>query len=253
MQKKYSILILLFSSIGMLSCSKLRESKELPCNVNETKSVIEDVEEIYPKEISEGSLENIEDFLPNGWTQVAIAYGDLDGVDGDEAVVIYNTATLGEDELGYIRHLAIYKKNEMYWELWHQNGTVLLDSQVGGVLGDPFNGINISDKTLNINHFGGSAEKWGYHHSYQFQDGDWYLIKIGYSFGSGSAGYNLELNLIDGSYNLSDYETQYNEDGSEGDFEENNEEGVLEISPIRMDDIKIGKNNLFLGNHTIYY
>jgi hypothetical protein len=52
----------------------------------------------------------------------------------------------------------------------------ILCKQCGGVFGDPFESLASTRKTLRISHYGGSNDRWGCRHIFQYRDGDWFLI-----------------------------------------------------------------------------
>lgn len=55
-----------------------------------------------------------------------------------------------------------------------QNGSLIGDSNSGGVYGDPYSGMEISSGKLTISVYGGSSSRWGY--SYQFSYGQQSLV-----------------------------------------------------------------------------
>ncbi len=125
---------------------------------------------------------SLDDFTPRYWRAIDKAYGDLDGENGDEAIIVYNVPT--SDKGAFDRCLAIFRKENNSWILWHQTNSPIMDNQSGGVWGDPFSGVKIEKRAIVIEHFGGSRQKWQYIHRYRFQDNDWYLIGAS---GSGGA------------------------------------------------------------------
>lgn len=137
-----------------------------------------DFEEI----IKQQTAPNLEDFTPKYWTLVATALGDLDNVPGDEAAVVYKTPVTGES--GYKHCLAVFKKANGRWQLWHQTTAPLLEDQAGGMMGNPFESIKIERRAVVIAHFGGSRDKWSYTHRYRFQNNNWYLIGANINYGA---------------------------------------------------------------------
>lgn len=138
----------------------------------------------FSRSISLKQSNALKNFTPEFWTVKETAYGDLDG-DGDEdAAIVYETP-MGEEDSGYDQYLAIFKKNDAgSWQIWHQTSAPLLSTEGGGMMGNPFDGIEIERKAIVIHHFGGSRDKWNYTHRYRFQDNDWYLIGATAGFGA---------------------------------------------------------------------
>jgi len=53
---------------------------------------------------------------------------------------------------------------------------VVLGKNDGGMMGDPFQGLDIQKGVLSVDHAGGSARRWGTTEKFRFQQGDFYLI-----------------------------------------------------------------------------
>ena len=102
--------------------------------------------------------------------------GDLDNDGVSEKVIVYDTEK--EIDLGTERKICIYKNNNNTWEIWKKSVSVILGSEQGGMMGDPYEGISIEKNCIVIKHFGGSRSKWGYVHSYTYQNGDFRLIAV---------------------------------------------------------------------------
>lgn len=109
-------------------------------------------------------------------------YQILDSISGDlsfdsikELVVVYNTAPDTSDN-GVERELIIYKKSNLGWEIWKRSMQALYHSKGGGMMGDPYAGIEIKNNTLRISHYGGSGAKWSNTDTYRFQNSEFYLI-----------------------------------------------------------------------------
>lgn len=120
--------------------------------------------------------------VPADYTLLAQTKGDLDRDGQAEWVSVWDTGV--EGELGTAREVRIYRKAQQQWALWHRSQGAVLSSQHGGMMGDPFVGIEIKNQALVIDHFGGSRHKWSYTHRYRWQQGDWYLIGATVNFGA---------------------------------------------------------------------
>lgn len=105
---------------------------------------------------------------------LATTHGDLDNDGQPEKVSVFDNGT--DAGMGTEREIHIYKKNENTWKLWHKSIGAVMPSSAGGMMGDPFESIQIKNRALVIKHFGGSRDKWEYTHRYRWQDNDWYLI-----------------------------------------------------------------------------
>lgn len=129
----------------------------------------------YPKTIS-NELE-IESNLPQGYEMIGSTYGDLNKDEMmDLALIVADTR---EDvEFDTPVYLGIYFKNAKgSYDLNVVSTTAVLCMKCGGVMGNPFAGIEITPKgILQIHHYGGSVERWGYVDKYRYQNGAFHLI-----------------------------------------------------------------------------
>ncbi|MDQ0593531.1 hypothetical protein QFZ37_001900 [Chryseobacterium ginsenosidimutans] len=124
------------------------------------------------------------EFQPKGSTIIETVDGDLDGDKIPEKVIIYNT--VDEGELGKIREIQILKKTNGKWTMLEKSRNAVLESNGGGMMGDPYQNMQIKKGILEITQAGGSSWKWGYTDKYRFQNGHFELI--GYSSESGRPG-----------------------------------------------------------------
>lgn len=115
--------------------------------------------------------------IPVGPEVIAEVEGDLDKDGIAEKVVVLNTNDT--TDFGIVREIKLFKQSEKKWTLWRSSKNAILKSEEGGMMGDPFAGIDIKDGILLISHFGGSSWKWSYTDKYRFQNNEFQLI--GYS------------------------------------------------------------------------
>lgn len=61
-----------------------------------------------------------------------------------------------------------------------RNDKVVYCRSCGGMMGDPFNSIEVGKNTFTINHYGGSAWRWtsSYKFNYSRRDDSWQLVKV---------------------------------------------------------------------------
>lgn len=142
------------------------------------------------------------------------AAGDLDKDGIPEKAVVYNTSR--HSDSGYVRVLHIYKQKHGNWELWQKSESAILKSEEGGMMGDPFESLEIQNGILKIYHSGGSSWKWSEQHKYRFQNGDVYLIGVTSTNGKpceywASFDYNL---LVGKAVYIKEFEN-CNEDGEQ--------------------------------------
>ncbi|CAN5380542.1 hypothetical protein BH11BAC3_BH11BAC3_02210 [soil metagenome] len=138
-----------------------------------------------------------QDALPEGYQIIAEKTGDLDRDGIKEKVIVYNTPDTTED--GIVRELCIFKINNSQWKLWKKTKNAILKSQEGGMMGDPFEGIEIVDGVLIISVSGGSSWKWSHQDKYRYQNNEFRLI--GYTSHSGKIceyWEDVDFNLVTG-------------------------------------------------------
>ena len=118
--------------------------------------------------------------IPQNYTVVDTIKGDLDKDGIAELVVAYNTQPESKDIFESVpRELIIYKKDYNKWSVWRKSQQALYGSKDGGMMGDPFEKIEIKNGILHVSQNGGSTWKWGHTDKYRYQEGEFYLI--GYS------------------------------------------------------------------------
>jgi hypothetical protein len=122
--------------------------------------------------------------VPPNYSVVDNVPGDLDQDGIAELVVAYNTEKESEDASESVpRELIIYKKEHDGWVIWKRSGQALYGSRDGGMMGDPFEDIQIENGVLSVSQSGGSSWKWGHTDKYRYQDGAFYLIGYSSSYG----------------------------------------------------------------------
>lgn len=118
---------------------------------------------------------------PVGYERLEEKTGDLDKDGVEEMVIIYNFPKAEEE--AFARDIHIYKQDESGWSLLESSKSAIMGSDDGGMMGDPYVGFDIKNGILLIEHFGGSAWRWGHTDKYRFQKGAFELI--GYTGGHG--------------------------------------------------------------------
>lgn len=114
---------------------------------------------------------------PGGYELIAEQAGDLDKDGISEKVLVFNTTD--STEFGYVREIIILKQLKGQWTEWRKSKKAILKSREGGMMGEPFEGIEIKNGILIISFSGGSSWKWSHQDKYRFQNNEFELI--GYS------------------------------------------------------------------------
>lgn len=139
----------------------------------------------YPQLPQAGS--SLQDWVPAGWSILAQAEGDLtkDGV-ADIAAVIERAEPADHvpgcdrwrNQSGAApRMLIVLTANGSGgFQLSAENRTIVLRADEGGIMGDPFASLEILRGTVVLQHYGGSAWRWGHTYRFRQQDRGWFLI-----------------------------------------------------------------------------
>ena len=108
-------------------------------------------------------------------SEISEALGDLDGDSVDERVVVWQDSDLH-------RVLQIFKKDSANkWIKWQEFSNVIMNSDDGGAMGDPFEGLEIKNRVIIINHSGGGGRfEWSCAYKYRLdlKDKIWKLIGV---------------------------------------------------------------------------
>ena len=137
-----------------------------------------------------------EHVAPKGYVMLEET-GDLDKDGIPEKAIVYNTTDSSED--GIEREIFILKKVGEKWNVWKRSTHAILKSNQGGMMGDPFLGIEIKNRLLIVSLAGGSSWKWSHEDKYRFQNNEFELI--GYTSNAGKPceyWINLDFNLSTG-------------------------------------------------------
>lgn len=141
------------------------------------------------------------EFQPKDSEILQTVDGDLDGDKTPEKVIIYNTKDT--TDLGSIREIQILKKVNGKWSLLEKSRNAVLESNAGGMMGDPYQDTEIKNGILMITQAGGSSWKWGYTDKYRFQNGKFELIGYESTYGKPEEYFtNVDFNLSTGQLNF---------------------------------------------------
>lgn len=153
------------------------------------------------------------EFQPKGSEIIETIDGDLDGDKIPEKVIIYNTKDT--TDMGNVREIQILKKNNGKWTVLEKSKNAVLESNAGGMMGDPYQSTTIKNGILEIIQAGGSSWKWDRTDKYRFQNGNFELI--GYSSTYGKP----EEYFTDVDFNLSTGQLVYSKEVESTDRPDN--------------------------------
>ena len=112
--------------------------------------------------------------VPPGYKVLDEKVGDLNKDSVAEKVIVFDTND--STETGTVREIYIYKKDGAKWKVLASSRNAIGKSEEGGMMGEPFEGIEIANGILLIYHSGGSSWKWSITDKYRFQNGKFELI-----------------------------------------------------------------------------
>lgn len=184
-------------------------------------------------------------------SEISEAFGDLDGDSKDERVVVWQDSDLH-------RVLQIFKRDsENKWIKWQEFSNVIMNSDDGGAMGDPFEGLEIKNRVITINHSsGGGRFEWSCAYKYRLdlKDKIWKLIGVTVDM--------LDKNVKDQNldYNLLTKKAIYKvecltEEANKCKNIKNFMFDAKNNNQIDMNKIKLGENQLIVPkyNEKIYY
>lgn len=164
-------LILILFSTSFIACSSEDNDTIEGNNQTDSNSNVIPSDSIDNNEgvVDMGTME-----IPAGYTVLSEDEGDLDGDGLPEKVVVYETER--ETDSGFEREMRIYVDQDGLWSLWHSSVGAILSSEDGGTLGDPFESVEIVNRNILINHYGGSKDRWSFTHEFRYQGETWDLV-----------------------------------------------------------------------------
>ena len=122
-------------------------------------------------------------FVEAGTRPLAFEVADLNR-DGrpDAILVLEPTLKPGDDERAERPRpllILIGEPDGRYREA-ARNSKVVYCSSCGGMMGDPFNGVDVGPGTFTVTNAGGSGWRWGvsYRFNYSRRDGAWQLVRV---------------------------------------------------------------------------
>jgi hypothetical protein len=115
-----------------------------------------------------------EEIVPKDWSLLDYKENDFneDGLNDIVGVIEHQ----GSDEIMYPRILFIYFNNGNGYSLNLMNPYLILNRDEGGIFGDPYEELSVGKNTFTTNAYGGSAWRWSENNTYEYKNGDWFLL-----------------------------------------------------------------------------
>lgn len=127
----------------------------------------------------------VQPFIENGSKAIALESADLNRDNlKDYILVLERENPTQKDEYDYPKNqrpllILTRDKNTKLSEA-KRNENIVMCSECGGMMGDPFMGVTVGKNTFTVNHYGGSAWRWGlsYKFNYSRIDKTWQLVRF---------------------------------------------------------------------------
>lgn len=119
--------------------------------------------------------------VKNDYQKLAEIFGDLDNDRVDEKVIVFEVRDSLTDNI--IREIQILKKNNGSWTIWRKSQNAILKKGDNGVMGEPFDGVEVKNGVLMLIFSGGNNWHWAHTDKYRFQDNEFQLIGHTNSYG----------------------------------------------------------------------
>ena len=148
------------------------------------------------------------DLIPFGYTAMDSAMADFNHDGSADYVYVLSSGSNADSAEEKNRSLLVAESNAGAYQLSVFCKNAILCQQCGGMMGDPYVGVQFENNIIKINHYGGSAWRWGFELIFQYKQGQWQLI--GFSNESYWVNADCSDDVGNGAYNLLDinYNTQ---------------------------------------------
>ena len=126
----------------------------------------------------------IRPFVEPGTLPIFLATSDLNGDGRPDFVLVLERQkakpTDPDIEEGQRPLLVLVRRADGSLKAAKRNDKVVYCSSCGGVMGDPFQGVEAGTKTFTVSHYGGSSWRWSvdYRFNYSRRDDTWQLVKV---------------------------------------------------------------------------
>lgn len=126
----------------------------------------------------------IQPFVEVGTIPISISRADLDGDGLDDFVLVLERQKSKESDPDIQENqrllLILIRQADGRIKEAKRNTKIVYCSTCGGMMGDPFEGIEVGLKTFTVSHYGGSAWRWStnYQFNYSRKDNTWQLVKV---------------------------------------------------------------------------
>ncbi len=126
----------------------------------------------------------VKPFVEKGTKAIALESADLNGDKTKDYILVLEKLNPEKDEYGSpIKQrplLIIIRDKQNKLSAVKRNEKMVMCSECGGAMGDPFEGVEVGEKTFTVSHSGGSGTRWSarYKFNYSRIDKTWQLVEV---------------------------------------------------------------------------
>lgn len=127
----------------------------------------------------------VQPFVEKDAKVLSLESADLNGDNLKDYVLVFERQNVPEkDEYDYPKNqrplLILLRGKDGRFSEAKRNEHIVMCSECGGMMGDPFMGVAVGTKTFTVNHYGGSAWRWdiSYKFNYSRIDKTWQLVQF---------------------------------------------------------------------------
>lgn len=123
-------------------------------------------------------------FVEVGTTPIAFSRADLNSDGLEDFVLVLERQKVSESdpdiEIDQRPYLILTRQPDGSLKTAKRNSRIVYCATCGGMMGDPFQGVEVGPNTFTVSHYGGSAWRWSvsYKFNYSRKDATWQLVKV---------------------------------------------------------------------------
>jgi hypothetical protein len=130
--------------------------------------------------------DEVKPFIEQQAIPISLESADLNGDGLKDYILVLEreNPSLKDDETDFPKNqrplLILIRSTDNKLTEAKRNELIVMCSECGGVMGDPFMGVKVARNTFTVNHYGGSAWRWSvdYKFNYSRIDKTWQLVRI---------------------------------------------------------------------------
>ena len=126
----------------------------------------------------------VKPFVERGTKPIALESADLNGDGSKDYILVLERENPSKDENDLPKNqrplLILVRGADNKLTAAKRNESIVMCSQCGGMMGDPFMGVTVARNAFTVSHYGGSAWRWSvdYKFNYSRIDKTWQLVRI---------------------------------------------------------------------------